>query len=159
MPVNFIENPGELIKQVFTQIYNDEMVGLPFINPALSVNTIGFALYEGNWLGVLVTPWSLNLMLLTGPNIQWQKTFQVGDKMGLKFGSFDYTFMVGEHVALGQYLTCSLSSPVGQFKTQSEIEQLAADIRRLIVAIPVQNVDDSSRRELFTSLLKPTPSL
>lgn len=158
MPVNFIDNPSELIKQVFNQIHRDEMSDLPFINPALSVNTIGFALYEEDWLGVLVTPWTLSLLLLPGPDHEWQ-THQVGDKLGLKYGDADYTFMLNEHELLGQYLSCSLSSPVGHLATQAIAEQLAKDVRRLIVAIPVQNVENPPRRELFSNLLTPTPAL
>lgn len=153
MPRNFTDNPGDLIKQVFTQIHEEAMSGLPFINPALCVNTIGFDLYEGDWLGVLVAPWTLNLLLLPGPDRQWQG-YRVGDKLGIKLSTGDYTFMAGEHEALGQYLTFSLSSPVSQFKSQSEIEQLAVDTRRLISAIPVQDVSDASRRELLTKYIQ-----
>ncbi len=40
------------------------MRGLPIVNPALAVEAVGFAPWEGHWLGVMVTPWFINLTLL-----------------------------------------------------------------------------------------------
>ena len=153
MPNNFTDNPSDLIKQVFNQIHQDEMCKLPFINQKISVNTLGFALYDGDWLGALVTPWMLNLLLLPGPNKEWQ-SYKVGKRMKIKFASGDYTFHASEHNLLGQYLSCSLSFPVSQFNSQSEIEQVAKDTRLLVSALPVQEVSNTSRRELFTKHLK-----
>ena len=39
------------------------MQGLAFVNPALAVEAIGFAPWSGHWLGVLLTPWFMNLVL------------------------------------------------------------------------------------------------
>jgi [NiFe] hydrogenase assembly HybE family chaperone len=155
--MNYIENPSDVIKQVFNQIHRDEMVGLPFTNAALSVECIGFALHDGNWLGVLLTPWCMNLLLLPGPDQEWVRRYHVGNKMGLTLGENNYTFFAAYHELLGQYLSCSLSSPVTHLKTQAIAEQLATDIRRLIVAIPLNTVEDSPKRQLFTNLLTPTP--
>ncbi len=42
------------------------MQGLPIVNPALEVEAVGFAPWEGSWLGVMVTPWGMNLTLVPG---------------------------------------------------------------------------------------------
>ena len=39
------------------------MEGLDFVNPALSVEAVAFAPWQGHWLGVLITPWFMNLIL------------------------------------------------------------------------------------------------
>jgi rubredoxin len=40
------------------------MEGLPIVNAALEVEAVGFAPWEGRWLGVMLTPWCMNLMLV-----------------------------------------------------------------------------------------------
>ena len=40
------------------------MQGLGFVNPALRVEAVAFEPWDGHWLGVMVTPWSINLLLL-----------------------------------------------------------------------------------------------
>ena len=155
MPQNFINDPSELIQQVFTTIHHTEMADLPFINEYLSVETVGFALHEGDWLGVLLTPWTLSLLLLAGPERHWQ-SFTVGDKFGLKLPSGEYTFFVGGHEKLGTYLSCSLRSPVNDIHSQQAGVKLAEDIRRLVTAIPTTElqIEDQARRTLFNKLLK-----
>lgn len=155
MPKNFIKNPSELIEITFNQIHVDQMADLPFINENLSVAAVGFTLFEGDWLGVLLTPWTLNLMLLPGPDREWQ-LFTVGEKVGLKLPSNDYTFTAGEHEALGQYLSCSVCSPVKHIPSQQAGLQLAEDLSRLVTALPAVNVTevDESRRSLFTGLMQ-----
>ena len=39
------------------------MEGLDFVNLSLAVEAVDFAPWEGHWLGVLVTPWFMTLML------------------------------------------------------------------------------------------------
>ncbi|TCS36751.1 [NiFe]-hydrogenase assembly chaperone HybE [Reinekea marinisedimentorum] len=155
MPQNFTENPSALIEATFNQIHAEQMVGLPFINERLRVSAVGFTLFEGDWLGVLLTPWALNLMLLPGPDRHWQ-AFTVGEKIGLKLPSNDYTFIVGEHQALGQYLACSVRSPVKDIPGQKAGLQLAGDLSRLMTALPAVNVTevDESRRRLLGGMMK-----
>jgi len=158
VPQNFTSNPADIIERVFSEIHKNEMADLQFVNPNLSVKTVGFELYEGDWLGVLLTPWTMNLLLLAGPDREWQP-LKVGDRLGLKLPSGSYTFFVGEHEQLGTYLSCSLRSPVGDIQTQEAGLKLAEDIRRLITAIPTTepHVEDQSRRALFGKLLKSEP--
>ena len=155
MPLNFINNPDKLVENVFAEIHKTEMADLPFINPYLSVKTVGFSLYEGDWLGVLLTPWTLSALLLPGPNRHWQP-FSVGEKFGIKLPSGEYIFFVGNHDELGTYLSCSLCSPVGNISNQESGLKLANDIRRLVTAIPSTelHVDNQSRRALFGKLIK-----
>lgn len=155
MPQNFIENPSAQVEEAFKQIQQQQMADLPFMNEALSVAAVGFSLFEGDWLGVLLTPWTLNLMLLPGPDREWQE-FTVGQKVGLKLPSADYPFTAGEHEALGQYLACSVRSPVQDIPSQKAALQLAEDLSRLVIAIPAVNVTevDESRRRLFGGAIK-----
>ena len=48
------------------------MAGLAVVNPALEVEAVEFARWEGRWLGVMVTPWSMNLVLLPDDPVAWR---------------------------------------------------------------------------------------
>lgn len=150
MPQNFTNNPSSVLEQVFSDIHQNRMKDLPFVNENLSVKATGFALFEGDWLGVLLTPWTLSLILIPGPDRLWQKR-TVGDKVGLRLPSGDYTFTYGVHEELGNYFACSVQSPVQDIASQAIGEQLSKDLRQLVTAIPTQelHVRDESRRALF----------
>ena len=51
---------------MFSRIQAERMADVPLLNPALTVETVGFRLWQDSWLGVLITPWSMNLLALAG---------------------------------------------------------------------------------------------
>ena len=151
---NFMTDPSQTIEQVFNCTHQQQMQDLPFINPAVQVAAIDFALYEQDWLGILLTPWMLNIMLLPGPEREWTefKTSAVGEKINLNFSNGEYTFMLNQHPQLGQFLSCSLLSPVNDIRDQAAGVRLAKDARRLLTAIPsIEPAQPySSHRAFFT---------
>jgi [NiFe] hydrogenase assembly HybE family chaperone len=152
------DNPAGIIEQAFLQVQQEQMQELPFLNDKLAVKAVGFNLFEGDWLGVLLTPWTLSLILLPGPDRQWQP-LKVGDKVGLKLPAGDYPFTYGWHAKLGNYLACSVQSPLQDMPSQEEALRVAQDISRLVTAIPSRDIEDSSRRGLFNRLVKGQPAI
>jgi [NiFe] hydrogenase assembly HybE family chaperone len=59
-------DPSPRLEAAFVRIQRDAMAGVPMLHPALRVQALGFARWEGHWLGALVTPWFLNLVLVPG---------------------------------------------------------------------------------------------
>ncbi|HZX23893.1 MAG TPA: [NiFe]-hydrogenase assembly chaperone HybE [Woeseiaceae bacterium] len=55
------------------------MRDLPFYNERLSTEAVGFRDWEGHRLGILITPWFINLILLPGENDDWSGVDQ-GDQ-------------------------------------------------------------------------------
>lgn len=159
MPQNFTENPTDTLEEVFQSIHQNQMQSLPFVNENLSVKAVDFALYEGDWLGVLLTPWMLSIVLIAGPNRIWNR-YTVGDKLGLRLPSGDYSFTYGYHEQLGNYFASSIMSPLQDMKDQQTAVQLAKDARRLLTAIPTEEVHvrDQSRRALFGLSNSKTPA-
>src|SRR6056297_4098139 len=47
------------------------MRDLPFYNDSLSIEPVGFREWEGHRLGILITPWFINLILLPGEQDDW----------------------------------------------------------------------------------------
>lgn len=52
---------------------------LPFYNERLSIEAVGFRDWEDHRLGILITPWFINLILLPGENDDWSAVEQ-GDQ-------------------------------------------------------------------------------
>ncbi len=86
------------------------MTGLGFVNPALQVEAVGFAPWEGHWLGVMITPWSINLLLLPHDRSRWQPR-RLGETQRYSFPAGRYDFISANDPAFGEYRMCSLFSP------------------------------------------------
>ncbi len=105
---------SQRLEQVFGQIHTRRMRDVPVLNPALRVAAVGFHTWQDQWLGVMVTPWFMNLMLL--PEAQEWAGLAAGSKLIHTFPSGDYEFVVGFEPAIGMYQSCSLFSPMFQFE-------------------------------------------
>jgi [NiFe] hydrogenase assembly HybE family chaperone len=114
----------EGLESVFRRIQRERMQGLPILNPELRVKAVGFRVWQGRCLGVLITPWFMNLMLLPSEGDDWQK-LQVGDKRIHRLPAGPYEFILGEELEIGRYQVCSLFSPVFEFSDQETAEATA----------------------------------
>jgi [NiFe] hydrogenase assembly HybE family chaperone len=104
------------------------MHGLGFVNPALDVEAIGFARWQGRWLGVIVTPWCINLVLAPHDPAAWQP-LPPGAKRRYAFPAGDYEFVGASDDVLGDYQVCSLFSPVLEFDDHATA-RLVAELAR-----------------------------
>ena len=105
------------LQTVFEDIARTRMQGLPMVNPALQVQAVGFRDWQGRSLGVLLTPWSMNLMLLPAVGEDWG-ALQPGSKTCHQLPSGPYEFVLGEEPGIGPYQQCSLFSPMFDFPDQ-----------------------------------------
>jgi [NiFe] hydrogenase assembly HybE family chaperone len=110
-------DPSPQIERVFGQIHATRMAGLPFLNPVLRVEAVGFHRREGRWLGVLITPWFMNLMLLPDVPTSWHHV-RYGDTVSYPFPSGVFEFISAREADLGDYQICSLFSPMFDFADQ-----------------------------------------
>jgi len=97
--------------------------GMPIYNPTLAVEAVGFRLHEGRQVGVIVTPWFMNLTVL--PCAEDQKAWVAGGSVRLVFPSGAYDFVVNNLDGVGLVGACSLFSTMFEF-TDHEAAQLAA---------------------------------
>ena len=100
------------------------MQGFPLLNPLLRVEAVGFRPWLSHWLGVLITPWFMNLLLIPREITAWRAAAP-GDAIAYLFPSGTYEFISGLDEALGEYQACSLFSPMFQF-TDQEAARLTA---------------------------------
>lgn len=113
------DNPAPQVRAVFEHIRRTRMAELPILNPMLQVDIVGWREWQGEWLGVLVTPWSINLMLLPGSGGRF-RALAMDEWQSWSFPSGTYDFMGGDEEGLGAYQICSLFSPVLQFDSHDE---------------------------------------
>ncbi len=111
-------DPAPRLEAVFTRIEAERMAGVPLLNPALRVQALPFGRWQGQWLGVLVTPWFLNLVLMPADAAGWRQTRE-GDRVFHHFAAGDFAFLGNDEPGLGEFQACSLISPMGQFNDQT----------------------------------------
>jgi [NiFe] hydrogenase assembly HybE family chaperone len=117
-------NSPEALAAAFRHIADTRMRNMPLCNPALCVEAIGFRDWRGDRVGVLVTPWSMNLICLPGPDSRWQPAAS-GSMHSLPLPSGDYDFLNAREDAIGDYLSSSLFSPMFEFADMTQARSVA----------------------------------
>jgi [NiFe] hydrogenase assembly HybE family chaperone len=120
------------VQAAFERVLRERMVGLPFVHPALRVELVGVRRWRGLWLGVLVTPWFMNLLLLPGdgvpdadaPAAVWPRV-RTGEYAQFAFPAGVLSFLAGREGEAGEYLSCSLFSPMFEFAEHEAARQTA----------------------------------
>jgi [NiFe] hydrogenase assembly HybE family chaperone len=118
-----LPDPSLSLEQAFSAVAQ-RMQGLGFVNPALRVQAVAFRPWEGHWLGVMVTPWSINLLLLPRDPAAW-RPIRAGEKQRYVFPAGRYDFIDAVDPVVGEYRMCSLFSPVLEFEDAAAAELVA----------------------------------
>ena len=74
---------------------------------------------QGHWLGVVITPWCMSLLLVPGSESDWVSTGDNGRRF-IRFSMGDFAFLGSDEPELGEYQSCPLISPMERFSTQSD---------------------------------------
>ena len=130
------------------------MRGLPILNARLDVTAVGFREFDGHAVGVLVTPWFMNLMLLPG-SAQWSELPQ-GSVAAVEFPGSNIEFNVSHDEDVGTLLSAALFSSVADFPDQETATAVASEVLRQLLQPDPERAEDRapvmSRRELFAGL-------
>jgi [NiFe] hydrogenase assembly HybE family chaperone len=98
------------------------MAGLPACNAALDVELVGLRDWQDRYLGMLVTPWTVSLLLL--PGAAEMRRLGADERQCWRFPSGEYDFMGGGEGHLC-FQTCSLFSPPDEFASQEDARVIA----------------------------------
>ncbi len=104
------------------------MRDLPLLQDALAVEAIGFRRSGGARVGVLITPWAMNLLRL--PDGDAIPEGNVGTRE-LPRGPVD--FIGARDEGIGAYETCSLFSPMHRFENQEAARAVAFETLSLLL--------------------------
>jgi [NiFe] hydrogenase assembly HybE family chaperone len=130
------QDPTRSVEETFGRIWRERMAGLPILNPALRVEAVGLQRWNGHWLGVLITPWALSVLLLPEDPAAWV-SMPPQQRRFVRFPFGDLAFLGGDEPGLGEYQTCSLFSPMNAFATQEEARETArASLAGLLAPSP-----------------------
>jgi [NiFe] hydrogenase assembly HybE family chaperone len=144
------EHIRHTLETAFNEIWDKRMRDVPVVNTALSVQAIGFNRVNEDWLGILITPWFMNLMLLPGPDSAWRLQ-QPGTKIEKRYPYGVFEFTLGSEPQLGSYALCSLFSPMFQFENQAAALAAAqAALQGLLAEVAPRGL---SRRDLLRGSL------
>lgn len=127
----------------FQEIYNGKMKDVPIINHALQIEAVGFQAYKGQFLGVLISPWFMNLVLLPDTHEDWSELIP-GTKELIAFPSGEYEFLHNYRELVGGYKSCSLFSPMGDFSSQLQAKDVAEAVMKEI--FNADNIEETDRR-------------
>ncbi|WP_439525339.1 [NiFe]-hydrogenase assembly chaperone HybE [Roseovarius mucosus] len=118
----------------FTEVWHGKMRDVPIVNKLLHVQAVGFHVHEGRPIGVLISPWFMNLVVLAGEGEDWS-TLVPGTKEVIGFASGEYEFIHNVREMVGGYKACSLFSPMGEFRSQAQ----AVDVARAVMVALFQD--------------------
>ncbi|QBM26323.1 [NiFe]-hydrogenase assembly chaperone HybE [Hydrogenophaga pseudoflava] len=116
-----MEHRVSTLVQFYRLVQTERMQGVPILNPALSVEAVGFQWGDDGQTvaeGVLITPWFMSLVRL--PRAVEGHGGRVARKAVHSFGNERFEFIGAHDPAVGYHETCALFSPMGGFATQAQ---------------------------------------
>lgn len=125
------------MEAVFRRILHERMDGLPFLNLALEVEAVGFRPFQGNWLGVLISPWCMSFLILPGIDGAWQFLPET-TREKWPFPAGEVNFVAAEEPGLGAYRQCSLFTSMQHFDAHVEARDAAHAALDTLFVVPGQ---------------------
>ena len=148
------------LEATFDRIRVERMADVPILNNAVAVEAVGFEPLGdgGEFVGVLITPWFMNLMLVpVDPHTT--AVDAPGETSLCSFPAAEFEFIAGFEAGFGHYRMCSLFSPMFDFADHEAASQTAAAVMDGIMRPKADESDAAppasrpmSRRELFRQL-------
>lgn len=146
-------NAAETILLTFEHILQESMQGIPILNNKLQVQTLGFQKFDGRIMGIVITPWLMNLILLPNEEDDWSE-LELGKKMPIKFPSTSYKFMVNEIDGIGKCKTHSLYSPMREFNSQDQAVKVAEDFLNDLIVARESTVEELVDEDLLGRIMR-----
>lgn len=120
------------LESVYGRIDTERMRELPIRNDRLRVEAVGFRPWDGHVLGVLITPWCMNLVLMPGDADDWRHLAEddVCD-WDLPAGPCQFNPCLFDDARL--HLSAPLFSTVQDFPDQDTAREIAQEIMRSLL--------------------------
>ena len=135
----------------YEAIFEERMRDLPIVNPVLAVEAVGFDQWDEQDLGVLITPWFMNLVLL--PDSKRLADLPQGERIECRFPSGPCELTVYQDEELGTYLAAVLFRTVADFPDQDVARAVAEEaLAQILAEPPATETGNVSRRGLLTGL-------
>ncbi|MES2026681.1 MAG: [NiFe]-hydrogenase assembly chaperone HybE [Pseudomonadota bacterium] len=137
LPVATLNQKIASLVAAFRVVGATRMQGVPVLHPGLSVEAVAFDIVadadESAALGILLTPWFMNLVWLP---LQEQAPLPVGQTVVRRLGVTDFEFIGAHEPGFGAYEMCSLFSPMFEFADQAAARETAQQALELLRTAP-----------------------
>lgn len=143
----------QCLEAAFRRIERERMAGLPLVHPQLRVQAVGFAAGDDELaLGVLVTPWFMNLVQL--PLTAQAAALLPRPGVGAERAVFGWRFLfhAQQEDGIGLFAAASLVSPMSEFADQAAAVATAQALLEHLRPPP-------ARRRFFTGRGAAAPAL
>lgn len=136
---------GELLAGSYREIGERAMRDLPIYNDALGVAAVGFRAFNGTIVGIMVTPWFMNVVMPASAAREAS-----GMTLLIRFPAGNIEFTLSEVGQMGRIASCSLFSPMSEFADMAAARATAeAAIAELM--LPDDSEEAARRREPATT--------
>ena len=116
-----IKKRSAALVQAYTEI-GKRMRSLPVYNDKLDIQVIGLRRWTEGLVGIVATPWAMNILLLPTEGAPRRIEGTVRD---ILFPSGHYRFIAGQLAGLGPVESCSLFSPMEAFDDPAVVADVA----------------------------------
>lgn len=133
------DDPQPALLRHFRNVLETRMSGLPFLNPDINVAVVECQRVAGDWLAGVVTPWSLQLVLLPGGGSLWHDT-PVGGRQVVALPAGELVFIGDEGEArLPAFQYCPIITPIQHIADHEVAISTMQDIwAAMLTAPPVE---------------------
>ena len=143
--VAWVDDPSQALLRHFRHVRDSRMAGLPFLNDAVDVCVADCVRIDGDWLAAVVTPWSIQLVLVPGGGSLWQDTSSgVRRSVTLPVGEMVFIGEVDEGEAIQEggvpaFLYCPLISPLDGIAGTNAACAIARDALAVTLSPPAMD--------------------
>lgn len=137
---------GGLLAASYREIGERAMRDLPIYNDALGVEAVGFRWFNGTTIGIMVTPWFMNVVMPASAIARDTS----GPSLRIRFPAGDIEFTLSEVGQMGLVASCSLFSPMFQF-ADMVAAWATAEATLAELMLPADGEEAVRRREPATS--------
>jgi len=103
---------GRRLADLYAAIYEKSMRDVPVVNDVLSTQAIGFRPFDPYTIGIIITPWFMNLVAIPADT---QDMFSDGAVQRIMLPAGDVDFISGTLTGFGRLYSASLFSPMFDF--------------------------------------------
>lgn len=116
---------GARLAAIYEEIAERSMRDLPVFDPRLSVEAVGFTTVGDRVVGVLATPWFMNLVVCDRPDGPPAASAAKGATVTHALPGGDFCFVVGAVEGFGRLDSASLFSPMFGFEDAATVRATA----------------------------------
>lgn len=147
----FDTSPAGHFEAGFREIAETRMKGLPILNPRISVRADNFRRWGNDWIGTVVTPWSIMVVYACGNREGW-KHVKASETDVIELPAGDFPFLGVIDPILGEYKMLGLMSPIQQLEDQATAEAVARIALETMLTVP-----DSAKKDIEETSAPLTP--